>query len=301
MPRENDLTVHFEYMAMALFVAYKAMVFNETPVACIFTENTTGEVLAIGYNDTNRSLNGTRHAEFMAMEHIMNTHLQEHERGSPEAVRKLFANITLYVTVEPCIMCASALKQIGIGKVVYGCGNDRFGGNGTVLSIHQDSIPPDSYASYGGVLRTEAVQLLRNFYVQENDSAPVPQIKKNRELAGKEYPPPFTKAMNPQDAIAFFGEKRWNRIANENEGREVTPIEGKGYSLRELMHKVEWPSCISEVYARENNHRWQESLPGDLDHFYRLFYDVSGNGAVDFSKDITTIDSTPAKRIKVDQ
>ena len=43
---------------------------------------------------------------------------------------------TLYVTTEPCLMCASALRQIGIQRVVFGAGNERFGGNGTVLPIH---------------------------------------------------------------------------------------------------------------------------------------------------------------------
>ncbi|EDP43899.1 hypothetical protein MGL_2112 [Malassezia globosa CBS 7966] len=43
---------------------------------------------------------------------------------------------TLYVTIEPCLMCASALRQIGIQRVVFGAGNERFGGNGTVLPIH---------------------------------------------------------------------------------------------------------------------------------------------------------------------
>ena len=46
----------------------------------------------------------------------------------------------LYVTVEPCIMCASAMRQVGIEKVVYGCANDRFGGVGGVRSIHSECV-----------------------------------------------------------------------------------------------------------------------------------------------------------------
>ena len=44
---------------------------------------------------------------------------------------------TLYVTVEPCIMCASALRQLGIREVYYGCGNDRFGGCEGVLGVNE--------------------------------------------------------------------------------------------------------------------------------------------------------------------
>ena len=46
------------------------------------------------------------------------------------------ADTTLYVTVEPCIMCASALRQMGIAEVFYGCENDRFGGCGSVLGVN---------------------------------------------------------------------------------------------------------------------------------------------------------------------
>jgi tRNA-specific adenosine deaminase 2 len=46
----------------------------------------------------------------------------------------------LYVTVEPCIMCASALRQYRIRSVYFGCANDRFGGTGGVLNIHSESV-----------------------------------------------------------------------------------------------------------------------------------------------------------------
>ena len=53
----------------------------------------------------------------------------------PESV---LSETDLYVTVEPCIMCASALRQYNVRAVYYGCGNDRFGGNGGVLNIHSE-------------------------------------------------------------------------------------------------------------------------------------------------------------------
>lgn len=49
----------------------------------------------------------------------------------------LFQDSTLYVTIEPCIMCASAISQIGIKRAVFGASNERFGGCGSVLSLHQ--------------------------------------------------------------------------------------------------------------------------------------------------------------------
>jgi tRNA(Arg) A34 adenosine deaminase TadA len=70
----------------------------------------------------------TLHAELEAIDHLLPT--------NPAPL----SAITLYVTVEPCVMCASALRQIGIGRVVYGCGNDRFGGCGSVICINSSYV-----------------------------------------------------------------------------------------------------------------------------------------------------------------
>ncbi|UKZ60886.1 uncharacterized protein TrAtP1_002155 [Trichoderma atroviride] len=123
----------------------------------------------------------------------------------------------LYVTVEPCVMCASLLRQLCIKKVYYGAVNDKFGGCGGVFNIHANGLPPGSTdrvhpepkrylfpdgggslgVSYplggghgsnvepgfeieGGWSRDEAVGLLRRFYVQENGRAPVPRKKEGR-------------------------------------------------------------------------------------------------------------------------
>lgn len=75
----------------------------------------------------------------------------------------------LYVTVEPCIMCASALRQYGIRTVYFGCLNDRFGGCGGVMRVHEDKGVDPGYPVYGGLFREEAILLLRRFYVQENE------------------------------------------------------------------------------------------------------------------------------------
>lgn len=134
--------------------------------------------------------------------------------------REIIRECILYVTVEPCVMCASLLRQLGIKKVYFGAVNDKFGGTGGVFSIHANSLPvsehgptasahptprpsqlPDGsgtlgtsyppgggdggnveagYEIEGGWGRDEAVGLLRRFYVQENGRAPVPRKKEGR-------------------------------------------------------------------------------------------------------------------------
>merc|ERR1711939_212069 len=165
----KDLEKHQYLMRQAIDVAEEALAGGETPVACVLVYD--GAVVARGMNDTNRSLNGTRHAEFLAISEFL-------EQFPPTEMK----NTDLYVTVEPCIMCASALRQYGICTVYYGWGNDRFGGNGSVLSVHSDQSLDPGYPSYGGVYRKEAIMLLRRFYIQENENAPNPRAKGNREL-----------------------------------------------------------------------------------------------------------------------
>lgn len=94
----------------------------------------------------------------MALAEIMSTHPQS-----------ILRETDLYVTVEPCIMCASALRQYGIRTVYFGCLNDRFGGTGGVMTINQDPGVDRPFGVFGGLFREEAIMLLRRFYVQENE------------------------------------------------------------------------------------------------------------------------------------
>lgn len=73
------------------------------------------------------SYQGTRHAEFLA--------IQEFLRSYPKSALR---STDLYVTVEPCVMCAAALRQYQIRSVYYGCGNERFGGTGSILLLHSE-------------------------------------------------------------------------------------------------------------------------------------------------------------------
>ncbi|TKA71699.1 hypothetical protein B0A55_07145 [Friedmanniomyces simplex] len=164
-----DREYHEGFMRKAIEMAEMALSSDETPVGCVFVH--AGEVIGRGINGTNASLNGTRHAEFVALAEIMAEH--------PSSILR---ETDLYVTVEPCIMCASALRQYGIRAVYFGCLNDRFGGCGGVMTVHSDPAVDAPYPVYGGLFREEAIMLLRKFYVQENAKAPDPKPKKNREL-----------------------------------------------------------------------------------------------------------------------
>ncbi|KAJ7087295.1 cytidine deaminase-like protein [Mycena belliarum] len=166
------------FMAEAMAMAEEALAAGEVPVGCVFVRDR--KIIAKARNRTNELRNATRHAELEAIDEI----LSDPRLTSTGAGRYPLSDTTLYVTVEPCIMCASALRQMGIKEVFYGCTNDRFGGCGGVISVNSSiehpSHPP--YNAAGGYLREEAILILRRFYVTENSNAPAPKSKANRVL-----------------------------------------------------------------------------------------------------------------------
>ncbi|KAL1701066.1 cytidine deaminase-like protein [Schizophyllum commune] len=179
--------VHLKWTAEAMNMAQEALDAGEVPVGCIFVRD--DRIIASARNRTNELRNATRHAELEAIDRIL-----ADKTLTPEMREYPLDTTTLYVTVEPCIMCASALRQLGIKEVFYGCGNDRFGGCGSVLGVNESVSHPKhpAYRAHPGYLREEAIMILRRFYVTENTNAPNPRSKANRVL--KTDIPPLTKA-----------------------------------------------------------------------------------------------------------
>lgn len=175
---------HDMWMKHALTVAQKGLSQGEVPVGCILVFK--GKLISEGHNEVNATLNATRHAELVAYDKLL-SYCQAEDLNVTEVCHYL----TLYVTVEPCIMCACALRLAGICHIVYGCGNERFGGCGSVLNVHNRSLcthlttteklmslqtkednqstvtlPPLVITS--GVLKMEAIKLLQQFYEGSN-------------------------------------------------------------------------------------------------------------------------------------
>jgi len=177
------------FMAQAMEQAQRALDSGETPVGCVIVRD--GAIVSRGHNLTNASRNGTRHAEMIAIDEIL---------AAGNGV-DYFSGCTLYVSCEPCIMCAGALGLLNFRNVVYGCANDKFGGNGSILSIHRGGrggcgdgcgdgqvgsqvgiqvgsqvgrAGQTTYPSVGGLMRDDAVRLLQEFYISGNPGAPTP-------------------------------------------------------------------------------------------------------------------------------
>ncbi|KAL5182919.1 tRNA-specific adenosine deaminase TAD2 [Glycine soja] len=160
------------FMELAIQQAKLALDVLEVPVGCVIVED--GKVIASGRNRTTQTRNATRHAEMEAVDVLLGQ-WQKHGLSMSEVAEK-FSNCSLYVTCEPCIMCASALSILGIKEVFYGCSNDKFGGCGSILSLHLSNTTPlnnevspgKCFKCTGGIMASEAVLLFRTFYEQGN-------------------------------------------------------------------------------------------------------------------------------------
>ncbi|KZV86432.1 cytidine deaminase-like protein [Exidia glandulosa HHB12029] len=174
---------HNLWIGKALEMAEEAFEAREVPVGCVFVRD--NRIIASARNRTIELKNATRHAELEAIDAI----LADRQLTPDPSAQYPLANTTLYVTVEPCIMCASALRQLGISEVYYGCDNDRFGGCGSVLGVNSIAHPAHPpYNAASGHERDAAIMVLRRFYLTENSNAPAPRSKANRVLR-TEIPP----------------------------------------------------------------------------------------------------------------
>ncbi|KAM4633258.1 tRNA-specific adenosine deaminase 2 [Polymixia lowei] len=162
------------WMISAFEMAKDALENGEVPVGCLMVYN--NEVVGKGRNEVNETKNATRHAEMVALDQLLEW--CRHSNASPSSVCE---RTVLYVTVEPCIMCAGALRLLNIPVVVFGCGNDRFGGCGSVLDISSAQLPHTgtAFKCVPGYRAEEAVEMLKSFYKQENPNAPKPKTRKD--------------------------------------------------------------------------------------------------------------------------
>lgn len=92
-----------------------------------------------------------------------------------------YHDVVFYVNCEPCIMCASALEQLKVKAIFYGCSNPRFGGCGTVLDVFERGAPGRRTFVSRGHRAKEAIELLKDFYKGENPNAPPEKRKPERK------------------------------------------------------------------------------------------------------------------------
>lgn len=144
---ENDN----RYMQMALAEANKAMAMGEVPVGCVIVAN--GQVVGRGHNLTETLADVTAHAEIQAITAAANT------LGG-----KYLNDCTLYVTLEPCVMCAGAIGWAQVQRVVYGAADEKTG-----FTIYAPKALHPKCTVLSGVLETECRELIQTFFAKKRN------------------------------------------------------------------------------------------------------------------------------------
>ena len=138
------------YMKLALVEARSAANRGDVPVGAMIVKN--GAVVSAG-SDT-KSIDPTEHAEIIAI-----------RSGSEKLGGWNLSGCTLYVTLEPCPMCAGACVNARVSRVVYGAKNYKSGAAGTLYNILQDDRLNHTCEVTSGVLETECLKLLQDYFL----------------------------------------------------------------------------------------------------------------------------------------
>ena len=139
------------YMRLALAEADKAAISGETPIGAIVVVD--GQIVASAHNRRETWQDPTAHAEVIVL-----------REASARLGRWRLPDATLYVTMEPCLMCAGALVLARVGRLVYGCRDPRAGALGSVYDVVRDGRLNHAYRITPGVLEAECRAVVQGFF-----------------------------------------------------------------------------------------------------------------------------------------
>ena len=143
--------IHEKYMKDAIRQAKKAAALGEVPIGCVIVHD--GQVIGRGYNRRNTDKSTLAHAEITAI-----------KRASKKLGDWRLEDCTLYVTLEPCQMCAGAIVQARIPEVMIGCMNPKAGCAGSIYNLLQEPAFNHQVSLFKGVLEEECSQMLKDFF-----------------------------------------------------------------------------------------------------------------------------------------
>ena len=139
------------FMKEAIKQAKKAEKLNEVPIGAVIVKD--GKIIAKAYNMREKKMSATAHAEMLAID---------------KACKKLnnwrLSGCSLYVTLEPCPMCAGAMINSRIERVVFGAENPQSGAFGTKLSLNEQELLNHRINVLSGVLKDECASLMNTFF-----------------------------------------------------------------------------------------------------------------------------------------
>lgn len=138
-------------MKEALKEARKALLNDEVPVGAVLVKN--NRIVSRGHNQPILKRDSTAHAEIIVL-----------RKAGARLSNYRLTGTTLYVTVEPCIMCFGALLNARVKEIIYGCNNEKFGACKTAFKITSNSKLEHNIKIVSGVMEEKCRELLRDFF-----------------------------------------------------------------------------------------------------------------------------------------
>jgi tRNA(adenine34) deaminase len=146
----DEARIHEEFMRQALAQARRALHLGEVPIGALVV--TGGAVSAEGFNQPIRAVDPTAHAEIVAL-----------RQAARAAGNYRLPGTTLYVTLEPCLMCVGAIVNARVERVVYGAPEPKWGALGSVLDARELKLN-HRFEVIGGVREAECRQIVVDFF-----------------------------------------------------------------------------------------------------------------------------------------
>ena len=139
-------------MQQALALANQAATFNDVPVGALVV-NDQGEIIGVGENLREKNNDPTAHAEIVAI-----------KNAAQKIDNWRLDDLTMVVTLEPCAMCAGAIVQTRMKRLVFGAFDEKAGAVGSVWDVVRDTRALTKIEVISGVLEKECAQVLTNFF-----------------------------------------------------------------------------------------------------------------------------------------
>ena len=143
---------HIVFMQLAIAEAKKAGQIGEVPVGALLVAE-SGKILSTAYNETIRQNDPTAHAEILAI-----------RKGALGVRNYRLLNTTLYVTVEPCVMCMGAIIHARIFRIVMGAPDPKWGAVGSLYNLAEDTRLNHRPKIIRGVCQEECRRLMQDFF-----------------------------------------------------------------------------------------------------------------------------------------
>ena len=142
-------------MKLAKEESKKAYLLNEIPVGAVLVDNITNALISSAHNETIKQKNPTKHAEMVLI-----------ENACKKKQLKYLINTSIFITLEPCAMCAAAISEARIERIYFGAYDEKKGSLESIMKIYntKNYFVPEVY---GGINETECSTMLKKFFQEK--------------------------------------------------------------------------------------------------------------------------------------